>query len=57
MEFKVKWIINGELIVTADNKQMAEDKVKNNLKQLVDNNKENFVKLGAAAIQGSASKK
>ncbi len=55
MEYKVKWIINGEIIIKASSKEMAEDNVKNKLKLLVDNHQDDFAELGATAIQGSAN--
>ncbi|PPR26936.1 MAG: hypothetical protein CFH34_00632 [Alphaproteobacteria bacterium MarineAlpha9_Bin4] len=57
MEFTVKWIINGEITVKAETKEKAEIEVKDKLKLLVENNKENFNILGATAIQGSANLK
>ena len=57
MEYTVKWIINGEILVTAKSKGEAEAKVKNQLKELVDKNNETFSNLGATAIQGSANLK
>ncbi len=55
MEYKVKWIINGEITIKASSKEMAEDNVKNKLKLLVDNHQDDFAELGATAIQGSAN--
>ena len=57
MEYTVKWIINGEILVNAKSKDEAEAKVKNQLKELIDKNHESFSNLGAAAIQGSANLK
>ena len=57
MEFTVKWIINGEITLKAKNKEIAETKIKNQLKSLVDENNETFTELGAKAIQGSANMK
>ena len=57
MEYTVKWIINGEITIKAENKEKAEIDVKDKLKLLVENNNENFTALGATAIQGSASLK
>ena len=54
-EYKVKWIINGEITIKASSKEMAEDNVKNKLKLLVDNHQDDFAELGATAIQGSAN--
>ena len=42
MEYTVKWIINGEILVTAKSKDEAEAKVKNQLKELIDKNHESF---------------
>ena len=57
MEYTVKWIINGEILVNAKSKDEAEAKVKNQLKELIDKNNESFSNLGATAIQGSANLK
>ena len=57
MEYSVKWIINGEILVKAKNEDEAEAKVKDQLKELIDKNNESFSSLGATAIQGSASLK
>ena len=57
MEYTVKWIINGEILVNAKSKDEAEAKVKNQLKELIDKNPESFSNLGATAIQGSANLK
>jgi hypothetical protein len=57
MEYTVKWIINGEILVNAKSKDEAEAKVKNQLKELIDKNHESFSNLGATAIQGSANLK
>ena len=57
MDYKVKWIINGEITIKASSKEMAEDNVKNKLKLLVDNHQDDFAELGATAIQGSANTK
>ena len=55
MEFTVKWIINGEIIVKASSKDEAETNIKNQLQQLIEKNNQSFTNLGATAIQGSAS--
>tara|TARA_A100000164_G_C21635937_1_gene643470 strand:- start:546 stop:713 length:168 start_codon:yes stop_codon:yes gene_type:complete len=55
MEYTIKWIINGEIKIQADNKEKAEDEIKSKLKALVSKNKKDFNNLGATAIQGSAS--
>ena len=57
MEYTVKWIINGEITIKAENKEEAETNIKNQLKDLIDKNKKNFNDLGATAIQGSAISK
>ena len=57
MEYTVKWIINGEITIKAENKELAETNIKNQLKDLIDKNKKNFNDLGATAIQGSAISK
>ena len=54
MKYKVKWIINGEIIENANSKKEVEDLVKEKLENLINNNKITFEKLGASAIQGSA---
>lgn len=54
MKYKVKWIINGEVIENANSKKEVEDLVKEKLESLINNNKVTFEKLGASAIQGSA---
>ena len=54
MEYKVKWIINGEVTVKAENKDEAETNIKNQLKELIEENNKSFTGLGAIAIQGSA---
>ena len=54
MKYKVKWIINGEVIENANSKKEVEDLVKEKLESLINNNKITFEKLGASAIQGSA---
>ena len=55
MEYTVKWIINGEIIVKAANKDEAETNIKNQLQELIEKNNQSFTNLGATAIQGSAS--
>ena len=57
MEYTVKWIINGEIKVEANNKDEAETNIKNKLKALIENNNQTFNDLGATAIQGSANLK
>ena len=55
MEYTVKWIINGEINISAESKEKAENIVKDKLKLLVDENHKGFTELGAKAIQGSAN--
>ena len=57
MEYTVKWIINGEVTVMAENKDEAERNIRNQLKLIIDKNNNSFTDLGATAIQGSASLK
>ena len=57
MEYTVKWIINGEVTVKAENKDEAERNIRNQLKLIIDKNNNSFTDLGATAIQGSASLK
>ena len=54
MEYTVKWIINGEIKITANSKDDAETNIKNQLKALIEKNNQSFTELGATAIQGSA---
>ena len=54
MEYTVKWIINGEVTVMAENKDEAERNIRNQLKLIIDKNNNSFTDLGATAIQGSA---
>ena len=55
MEYTVKWIINGEIVIKAENKDEAETNIKNKLKALIEKNNQGFNDLGATAIQGSAN--
>ena len=55
MEYTVKWIINGEINISAESKEKAENIVKDQLKLLVDENQKVFTDLGAIAILGSAN--
>ena len=48
MHYDVKWIINGNITITADSKKTLENIIKDN--------KDSFENIGATAIQGSASK-
>ena len=57
MEYTVKWIINGEVTVMAENKDEAERNIRNQLKLIIEKNNNSFTDLGATAIQGSASLK
>ena len=43
MEYTVKWIINGEINISAESKEKAENIVKNQLKLLVDENQETLL--------------
>ena len=56
MKYNVKWIINGNIIIDANSKEKAEEKIKKNLQNIINNNKNDFENIGAAAIQGSANK-
>ena len=55
MQYNVKWIINGNITIDADTKEKAENEVRKMLEDIINNNKEDFEKLGADAIQGSAN--
>ena len=56
MHYDVKWIINGNITITADSKEQAEEKIKKTLENIIKENKDGFEKIGATAIQGSANK-
>ena len=56
MKYNVKWIINGNITINANSKKKAEDNIKQKLESIINKNKNNFEKLGATAIQGSANK-
>tara|TARA_B100000524_G_scaffold129880_1_gene64188 strand:+ start:66 stop:248 length:183 start_codon:yes stop_codon:yes gene_type:complete len=56
MQYNVKWIINGNITITADSKEHAEEKIKKTLENIIKENKDVFEKIGATAIQGSANK-
>ena len=56
MQYNVKWIINGNITITADSKEQAEEKIKKNLEIIIKKNKDDFENIGATAIQGSANK-
>ena len=56
MQFNVKWIINGNITITADSKEHAEEKIKKILENIIKENKDVFENIGATAIQGSANK-
>ena len=56
MKYNVKWIINGNIIIDANSKEKAEEQIKKNLQNIINNNKNDFENIGAAAIQGSAYK-
>lgn len=54
MKYNVKWIINGNIDINSDSKEMAEKKIKLHLEKIINKNKEDFKIIGADAIQGSA---
>tara|TARA_E500000178_G_scaffold304403_1_gene315189 strand:+ start:441 stop:623 length:183 start_codon:yes stop_codon:yes gene_type:complete len=56
MLYNVKWIINGNITITAGSKEQAEKKIKKTLENIIKGNKEDFEYIGATAIQGSANK-
>ena len=56
MQYNVKWIINGNIIIAADSKEQAEEKIKKTLENIIKENKDAFENIGATAIQGSANK-
>ena len=56
MQYNVKWIINGNITINASSKENAEDNIKKILESIINKNKNDFEKLGATAIQGSADK-
>ena len=56
MHYNVKWIINGNITITADSKEQAEEKIKKKLEIIIKKNKDDFENIGATAIQGSANK-
>tara|TARA_X000000950_G_scaffold20938_1_gene22540 strand:+ start:1414 stop:1596 length:183 start_codon:yes stop_codon:yes gene_type:complete len=56
MQYNVKWIINGNVTITADSKEQAEEKIKKTLENIIKENKKDFENIGAKAIQGSANK-
>ena len=56
MQYNVKWIINGNITINANSKENAEDNIKKILESIINKNKNDFEKLGATAIQGSADK-
>ena len=56
MQYNVKWIINGNITITADSKEQAEEKIKKTLESIIKKNKDDFENIGATAIQGSANK-
>jgi chorismate mutase len=56
MQYSVKWIINGNITITADSKENAEEKIKKTLENIIKDNKDSFENIGATAIQGSAYK-
>ena len=54
MKYNVKWIINGNIDINSDSKEVAEKKIKSYLEKIINKNKEDFEIIGADAIQGSA---
>ena len=56
MQYNVKWIINGNITITANSKEHAEEKIKKTLEKIIKENKDGFENIGATAIQGSANK-
>ena len=56
MQYNVKWIINGNITITADSKEHAEEEIKKTLEKIIKENKDGFENIGATAIQGSANK-
>ena len=56
MQYNVKWIINGNITIAATSKEQAEEKIKKTLENIIKENKDDFEKIGATAIQGSANK-
>ena len=56
MHYNVKWIINGNITITADSKEQAEKNIKKTLENIIKENKKVFENVGARAIQGSATK-
>ena len=42
MQYNVKWIINGNITITADSKEHAEEKIKKNLENIIKENKDVF---------------
>ena len=56
MQYNVKWIINGNITITADSKEQAEKNIKKTLENIIKENRQDFEDIGAKAIQGSANK-
>ena len=56
MQYNVRWIINGNITISADSKEQAEENIKNTLENIIKKNKTDFEDLGDKAIQGSANK-
>ena len=56
MKYNVKWLINGNITISSESKEEAEEKIKEVLKNIIDKNKNDFESVGATAIQGSANK-
>ena len=57
MKYNVKWLINGNITIDANSKEEAENNIKKILESIINKNKNDFEKVGATAIQGSANKK
>ena len=55
MQYNVKWIINGNITITADSKEQAEKNIKKTLENIIKENRQDFENIGAKAIQGSAN--
>ena len=56
MKYNVKWLINGNITIDANSKEEAENNVKKILENIINKNKNDYEKVGATAIQGSANK-
>ena len=56
MQYNVKWIINGNITITADSKEQAEKNIKKTLENIIKENRLDLEDIGAKGIQGSANK-